>query len=42
MSKIETKIIGSGKNKIVVNKSDYDAKFPLNKELRDKFFGKKK
>ena len=32
MSKIETKTVGTGKNKIVVNKADYDAKFPLNEK----------
>ena len=42
MANIETKTVGPGKNKIVVNKCDYDAKFPLNKELKDKFFNKKK
>ena len=37
MAKCETKTLGTGKNQIVVNKSDYDAGFPLNKELREKF-----
>ncbi len=42
MAKLKTKTLGTGKNKINVNEDDYNAGFPLNKYLRDKFINKKK
>ena len=35
MSKVDTVLLGTGKNAVLVNKDDYDNNFPLNEKLRD-------
>ena len=35
MSKVDTVLLGNGKNAVLVNKDDYDNNFPLNEKLRD-------